>query len=398
MNTITAPVVTNTTNAKNSTANTIAEKPTTEATTINEIPLSNEELAAFYIESQSQWRDFHTQTINALRETAHNLAAEIASANKNAQDTRNLVMDNISAQNKRLDLAFAEFGKLLVTLNNSIAVSGSHISELKNSINNTVASFARGMNSATKLPETSSSLPIINEVATTPAVSSGVPTTARSIFVSSKSLPQQLLWVDMVKGRIANICETNNIEKNILYYRVWHLMKKRINISMKDLGIMFMREFGRSIPNKLELVSYSDELRATFEDCVNEIAGFSGENATTHTVVDNNRKSSAATKNNVIDCGTNSNTANKISYREANGCPSEITDIVKKLSSTGRPMGRTYEKAYRLLNIDLDELVAETAHKVNHPTCSVPFAISYNPETLSQFRNAVNKHIKARRK
>ena len=186
------------------------------------------------------------------------------------------------------------------------------------------------------------------------------------IFYSVLDPEQKILWKDKVAGDIANICIETGKNKGNVYKELYEYVRRK----GYDINAL-QAEFNKTHKDAtlIDMCVESDTLRFMVENFVN---------TQYHYYTINKIK---RTKKNFY------------SYKEVNGCPKVITDIVKKLSSSDRVSGQTYHKAYNLLGIDLNNYVHSIKKKYNLKHCSVPFAIAIDDDMLKKFENAVNKEI-----
>lgn len=154
---------------------------------------------------------------------------------------------------------------------------------------------------------------------------------------------------------------------------VFDIVFEKMKDDKYDVEKLF-EDYVRKYPHKtrLDMISESDVLRLSFKYHFNELV--------------HEYKYSKYSNAKIIYT---------VSAKEAGRCPDEVKSIIAKLSSTGVPSGRHFEKAKKILSkdksINIKRIKRDVCKRYKINTCSTWFAVSQSPEALEVLRSAIEE-------
>ena len=187
------------------------------------------------------------------------------------------------------------------------------------------------------------------------------------LFHSSLSSAQQLLWIDSIKGKIADICLDSSARNIGPVYKWVYAKMREENYDLGALLKEYRSQFNNPDATTLTMIASSGELRQCFLNCLNK-----------YYYRKEQRK------------GTGRNS------RTVMICPDKVTAIVKRMTGGKKPYGRNYHKAFELAGIDKQTTIENAKKKYGLSRCSLGYAISKDPALMRKLNSAVNKYLEGK--
>lgn len=239
--------------------------------------------------------------------------------------------------------------------------------EAINVLNSTLTKVLKAISSNTDVMRT-----VIDKqptiVVNPPENKTDVKSAVNPLFYSSIPVKDCKLWAEKVRGEIAKICMEEKVEKALIYKQIYASMER----SGYDISKL-LTEYKELNPNgnKITMVACSDALRESFSKYVNSYA---------HKQIVNKLKEQMVSKNHLS--------------AEAMFCPENVKQIVRRFAGTDNPSGSDFSRAYKLLDLNKDEYLAEAKKRIGYKNVSIGYAIGTNPAMVTRLDNAVTAYLK----
>lgn len=265
----------------------------------------------------------------------------------------NLATSLVETMNNQLDEVRAQYDQMMIRMTDAIAeTSRQHNEEmalLRSRLDDLTDTFKR--ESATNRKQVY-------------AISAK---TNNPLFYSTMSDINQSRWKKQIGGRISGLCIKTGENEGNIYKTIYNAMADEGYNVRALLTNYITNHQGASI---IDMCSCSDVLRYSFESKLDKLC-YRSELAEI-------KKRSSVRVTNAI----------------ASRVPEEIRTIIAGSSATGRPMGRTYSRAWKQLcvavpNLNHAKLVKNCLKKYGITRCNIWFAVAQDPDLVAALKNAV---------
>ena len=292
-------------------------------------------------------------------------------------DANNKKLDSIAnfykEQNKILAAAVKDLAASMISIVGEVRNQGTALYEIKNELSGFANSQEEIKSSIDKAAETFKTVSFTIDKRQREAINENNKP-INPLFFSTKDARFNSLWIEKVRGDIANICIDLNKDKGRMYKDLY----KAMNDEGYDLNSL-LSEYRKSYPNAsmLEMICASDAMRNMFCIKINSHAF----------------KSIMKKKNGTMN-PINQETTDKI-RRKSSTRSDCMKNIVNKYFGVNKLPTAYYKKIYSFMGIDnASKYVSEAKKKYNLTKYShMADVLAREPEMLAKFEEAIIRFI-----
>ena len=327
-------------------------------------PITNEELAGFYIADQNTQRDYYTK----LLQTAKDIITQIFD-----QFTQQ-ANENNRLNNERYTeilLAVKEQEQKLNTAVNVLADNMANMQKAITGFTNTTTEVIKTV--ATAQNENKA---VEKKVADKKVIKDKSYDINSFVFKTQLSEEERENWRKKMRTQVNYHASISGMNSGTIYNMIYDNMMYPAPYTIHDLH----RRYGKSLhtDNPFRTIATSDELMKKFESTLNDVIH-------------------GACKN----IGSSKKVQNKPVYRAkstiANVCPAKIKTLAKKLSATGSVNPMAIRSLYELLpRTEIQKLVSDVKKKTGYKNVNIGVAILSSPEAYKHLEELVNFKINNR--
>ena len=356
----------------------------------NLTPLTNEDLAMYYMANQNSQREFLNGIMNTFKEVTSNILTAmtdriekeskasklrydtilstltdqnkaLADANKADRLRYDTILVELSDKNDMLTSALNQTNTVLGELSNTIKKSNNANIGIKNEIKDEIGNVQKAIADALKHSAISHA-----DVNITSPVTKPVYSIDTFKFSSALNGSQQNIWRASIKREVDDYIQANKMDFKRTYHSVYAEMSDMSGMSIWDLFEKNRNEL--RVNSKLAMISRSDYLRKCF------ITAWYNIKHPTHS----------------------SNTARKFSSIDVNKCPELMWELAKKYSGTTTTRGGwAFQKLYSLYDTvgSVNEAVKYVRNAYGYKNVNRAFAIMNYPGGYQTLKKLVDAKV-----
>ena len=326
-------------------------------------PITNEELAGFYIADQNTQRDYYTK----LLQTAKDIITQIFD-----QFTQQ-ANENNRLNNERYTeilLAVKEQEQKLNTAVNVLADNMANMQKAITGFTNTTTEVIKTV--ATAQNENKA---VEKKITSDKLLKKDYADIDSFVFKTKLSAEECDNWRKKMRTQVNYYASISGLNSGTVYNIVYNNMMRPAPYTIHDLHLRYGKVLHTD--NPFRTIASSDELMKRFE-------------STLHDVTNGVYKNISSSKVKVKPVGRSKSTV-------ANLCPVEIKELAKKLSATGSVNPMAIRSLYELLpRTEIQKLVSDVKKKTGYKNVNIGVAILSSPEAYKHLEELVNFKINNR--
>lgn len=283
------------------------------------------------------------ETIKAI----NTMIAEMKSKDSNIQDMMLALGHQNNALNKFAD-SISDLAKSVTTSHQNQTIAINKLIESNKIMSDTIAKAI-----------------YVNAAKTEKAFSSAnKPIDVNGLFYSTFDENDKTMWIKRIDGIACTKCLETGCKTTDEFYEILYSDMKRVDhYDVRELLSQYKKI--DSTADIIKMCANSDALRLSVEKRINNIHY----------------------KNYVKSVEGIKAKAPKVSYAESHRCPSDISALIKKITSASRPSGVQYRKILRQIlqatNMSEADIVSQIHDEFNIDSCNVWFAVSKYPTLVN---------------